>query len=192
MASPDIARTIAAIARRVKARSARAIVRVLGGHQPGEIEQHLGLLPGGVVLHLAVDHHRAGAVRHGRDDLFGEGDFGRIGREHLLGDVDLRGVQRPGADAAHQEGVAELRLAGGGVGEERTGADHRYQSSTGHWWLPHREWMRQQAIVIKTYEDTQTTSSPTGASSSPATVAERSPQSNAFHRSGSRRARRAG
>jgi hypothetical protein len=39
-------------------------------------------------------------------------DVGRVGREHLLGDVDLDRVQRPGADAAEQEGVAELVLAG--------------------------------------------------------------------------------
>ena len=45
-----------------------------------------------------------------------------VRREHALGDVDLRGVQRPGAEAALQEGVAELRLAGRAVGEvaERT------------------------------------------------------------------------
>ena len=46
-----------------------------------------------------------------------EGDFGRIGREHRLGDRDLARMQRPGAGAAEQEGVAELRLAGGRVGE---------------------------------------------------------------------------
>ena len=40
-----------------------------------------------------------------------------VGREHALGDLDLRRMQRPGAEAALQEGVAELRLAGGGVGK---------------------------------------------------------------------------
>src|SRR5690606_979563 len=39
----------------------------------------------------------------------------RIGREDLLGDVDLHRVQRPGAHAAEQIGVAELVLAGDGV-----------------------------------------------------------------------------
>ena len=34
-----------------------------------------------------------------------------VGREDLLGDVDLHRVQRPGADAAEQERGAELRLA---------------------------------------------------------------------------------
>ena len=38
-------------------------------------------------------------------------DLVGVGGEDLLGDVDLHGVQRPGADAAHQERGAELRLA---------------------------------------------------------------------------------
>src|SRR6185437_2160268 len=35
----------------------------------------------------------------------------------FLGDADLRRVQRPRTDTTEQEGVTELRLAGGGVGE---------------------------------------------------------------------------
>ncbi len=98
-------------------RVARAHLGVLGGDQAGEVDHDLGLLPGGVVLHLAVDHDGAGAVRHGVEDLAGERHLAGIGREDPLGDGDLRGMQRPGAGAAHQEGVAELRLAGGRIGE---------------------------------------------------------------------------
>ena len=49
--------------------------RVLGGNQLREIDDDLGLLPGGVVLHLAVDHHGAAAVRHGGEDLARERDL---------------------------------------------------------------------------------------------------------------------
>ena len=75
------------------------------------VDHHLALLPGGVVLHLALEHHRAAAVGHRRDHALGPEHLVGRRREHLLGDVDLRRVQRPGADAAHQEGVAELVLA---------------------------------------------------------------------------------
>jgi len=44
-----------------------------------EVDDHLGLFPGGVVLHAAVDHDRAGAVGHGLQHALGEGDLGRIG-----------------------------------------------------------------------------------------------------------------
>lgn len=54
-------------------------LRVLDGDQLGEIEKHLGLLPGCVVLHLPVDHDSAGAIGHSRDDLFGKGHFGGVG-----------------------------------------------------------------------------------------------------------------
>ena len=54
-----------------------------------------------------------------------------IGREHRLGDGDLRWVQRPGAGAAHQEGVAELRLAGGRVGEIAERAVERLDAGGG-------------------------------------------------------------
>src|SRR5215469_17003086 len=92
-------------------------VGILGGDQAGEVDHDLCLLPGGVVLHLAVDHHGAGAVRHGGEDFSRERDLSGIGRKHPLGDRDLRGVQRPGAGTAHQERVAELRLAGVRIGE---------------------------------------------------------------------------
>src|SRR5262249_7838298 len=74
-------------------------------------------LPGGVVLHLAVDHDRATAVRHGSENLGGKSDLAWIGREYALGDRHLARMKRPGADAAHEKCVAELRFAGGAVGE---------------------------------------------------------------------------
>ncbi len=85
------------------------------GDELREIEDDLRLLPRGVVLHLAVDHDRAGAVRHGIHDALGEVHLGRVQAEHALGDVDLARMQRPGAGASVQERVAELRLAGGCV-----------------------------------------------------------------------------
>src|SRR6185437_560929 len=69
------------------------------------------LLPSGVVLHLAVDHVDAAAVRDRLDHLAGECHLVWVGREDLLGDVDLHRVQRPRAHAAEQERRAELRLA---------------------------------------------------------------------------------
>ena len=68
--------------------------------------------------------------------LLGEPDLLRVGREDALGDLDLARVQRPGADAAHQERGAELRLAALDVGDvaeraveredpgRRAGVDH--------------------------------------------------------------------
>src|SRR5690606_8326475 len=85
--------------------------RIAGGQLVGQVRHHLALLERGVVLHLAVDHHRAGAVAHGRDDPAGPRHVLRCGREHLLGDVDLHRVQAPRTDAAEQERVAELVLA---------------------------------------------------------------------------------
>ncbi len=97
------------VVRARRPRPARGRVRHSG---VGQVDHHLALLDRGVVLHLAVDHHRAGAVAHLLDDVRGPGDVRGVGREHLLGDVDLHRVQAPGADAAEQEGVAELVLAG--------------------------------------------------------------------------------
>ena len=45
-----------------------------------QIDDDLRLFPRGVVLHLAVDHHGARAVRHGSQDLQCKGDFRRVGR----------------------------------------------------------------------------------------------------------------
>src|SRR3954453_17299318 len=47
----------------------------------------------------------------------GGGHPGRAGREHLLRDVALNGVQRPRADAAQEERGAELGLAPGDVAD---------------------------------------------------------------------------
>src|SRR4051794_22330927 len=84
---------------------------VLFGELLGQGHHHLALLPGCVVLHLAVDHVDAAAVGDRLDDLAGELDLLRVRREDLLGELDLHRVQRPGADAAQQEGGAELCLA---------------------------------------------------------------------------------
>jgi hypothetical protein len=81
----------------------------------GELDHHEALLEAGVVLHLAVEHHGAGAVTHRLDHAAGVRDVLDGGAEDLLGDLDLHRVQAPGADAAEQEGVAELVLAGDGV-----------------------------------------------------------------------------
>src|SRR5207237_1052935 len=81
------------------------------GEPPGEIDHDPTLLEGGVVLHLAVDHHRTGAVAHGGDDLLGPQHLGGRRAEDPPGDVDLHGVEAPRPDAAHEERVAELVLA---------------------------------------------------------------------------------
>src|SRR4051794_8238269 len=85
--------------------------RVLARQHLREVHHHAALLPRRVVLHLAVDHVHAAAVGDRLDHLPREGDLLGIGREDLLGDVDLDRVQRPRADAAHEERRAELRLA---------------------------------------------------------------------------------
>jgi hypothetical protein len=64
---------------------------VLAGEHLGEVDHHLALLPGGVVLHLAVDHVHAAAVGDRLDHLLGERDLVGIGAEDLLGDLDLHG-----------------------------------------------------------------------------------------------------
>ena len=67
-------------------------------------------------MHLAVDHDSAGAIGHRSDNLLREGYFGRIGREHPLGDRHLIWMQRPSTGAAHEEAIAELHLASSGIG----------------------------------------------------------------------------
>src|SRR5262249_18615087 len=54
-----------------------------------------------------------------------------IGREYALGDRHLAWMQRPCPDAAHQEGVAELRLAGLRVGEVAEWAVERFDARRG-------------------------------------------------------------
>ena len=97
-------------------------LRVLRGQHFGQLDHHLALLPGGVVLHLAVDHVDAATVGDRLQHLLGEPDLLRRRAEDLLGDVDLHRVQRPGADATHQEGGAELGLASGRVLDVAEGA----------------------------------------------------------------------
>ena len=86
-------------------------LRVEGREALGEVEENPALLEAGVVLHPAVEHDRAGPVAHGRDDPARVRHVLRGRAEHPLRDGDLAGVQRPGADAAEQEGGAELVLA---------------------------------------------------------------------------------
>src|SRR5260370_9116747 len=50
-------------------------------------------------------------------DSLCESHRGRKGREQALGDRDLSRVQGPGAGAAQQKRIAELRLAGERIGE---------------------------------------------------------------------------
>src|SRR4051794_41068639 len=50
-------------------------LRVLAGEHLGEVDHDAALLPGRVVLHLAVDHVPTAAVRDGLDDLLGERDL---------------------------------------------------------------------------------------------------------------------
>src|SRR4051794_28892845 len=95
---------------------------VLAREHLGEVDHDLALLPGGVVLHLAVDHVDAAAVRDRLDHLLGELDLVRIGREDPLRDLDLRGVERPRTHAAEQERRPELRLAALGVLDVAVGA----------------------------------------------------------------------
>ena len=88
----------------------------------GELDDDKTLLEARVVLHLAVEHHRTRAVTHRLDDTSGMGDILSRRAEDALGDLDLHRVQRPGADAAEQEGVAELVLARDDVGDVAEGA----------------------------------------------------------------------
>ena len=93
-------------ARRLTATGATDIVFLgtggssLGGQTLAQLDDHAVLLDGRVVLHLPVDHQRAGAVAHRIDDSLGMRDIGRARAEHTLGDLDLRRVQAPCADAS--------------------------------------------------------------------------------------------
>src|SRR5215204_6335150 len=88
---------------------------VLVGQHLGQRDHHLALLPGGVVLHLAVDHVAAPSVGDRLKHLLRELDLVRRRAENLLRDLDLDRVQRPGPDAAEQERRPELGLAAPGV-----------------------------------------------------------------------------
>ena len=48
-------------------------------------------------------------------DFLGECNFSWIGRKHALGNRDLAWMQRPGADASHEEVVAELTFTSLGI-----------------------------------------------------------------------------
>ena len=59
-------------------------LRVLRRELLGQVDHHAALLPGGVVLHLAVDHVHAAAVRDRLDHLLGEGDLVGVGENTRL------------------------------------------------------------------------------------------------------------
>src|SRR5579875_2164494 len=97
-------------------------LRFLAGKEFGELDHHLTLLPGRVVLHLPVDHVDAAAVGDRFDHLLGEGDLLRVGGEDPLGDRDLGRVERPRPHAAEQEGGPELGFAAQLVPDVAVGA----------------------------------------------------------------------
>src|SRR5262249_49518318 len=97
-------------------------VWVLGRQQLRQVDHHLALLPGRVVLHLAVDHVHAAAIGDGLEDLPGEAHLVDRGAEDLLGDGDLIGMEGPGPDAPEEEGSAELVLAAEAVADVPEGA----------------------------------------------------------------------
>ena len=76
-----------------------------------EIDHYAALLPGRVVLHLAVDHVHAAAVGDRLDYLTCESDLVRVGQKTRLAMSIWTGCSDQRADAAHQERGAELRLA---------------------------------------------------------------------------------
>src|SRR5262245_53427819 len=86
-------------------------LRILGRQHLRQVDHHLALLPGRVVLHLAVDHVDTAAVGNGLQHLPGEQHLVHRRAEDLLGDRDLVRMQRPGAHAPEQEGGATLVLA---------------------------------------------------------------------------------
>ena len=85
--------------------------RVLRGDLFRKINDDLCLFPGGVVLHLSVEHHDAGAVGHGFEDAECEFHFAGFGREDALGDVDLAGVERARGGELLSEAGGSVKLA---------------------------------------------------------------------------------
>src|SRR5437762_1010656 len=103
-------------------------LRVLRREQLRERHHHPTLLPRRVVLHLAVEHEDAAAVRHRLEDALGELHLLDGRAEDALGDLELARVQRPGADAAEEERGAELVLAAERVRDVAEGAVERQTS----------------------------------------------------------------
>src|SRR5437879_11183893 len=69
-----------------------SVLLVALGDHPGSLYHNLCLFERRVVLHSAVEHHRAGAVTHGLDDTFGSLDLLHRRAELAPGDLDLRRV----------------------------------------------------------------------------------------------------
>ena len=51
------------------------ILRVFFSDELGKVDNDLGLFPGRIILHFAVKHHDARAIRHGFEDALGEDHF---------------------------------------------------------------------------------------------------------------------
>src|SRR3990170_7746592 len=85
-----------------------SVLRIALGDHARRLHYDLRLLERSVVLHSPVEHHRAGSIAHGFDDTLRSLHFLDSAAEFAPGAVDLTRVQRPGADAAHQEGGPEL------------------------------------------------------------------------------------
>src|SRR5207249_2763714 len=77
------------------------------------------------VLHLAVDHVDATAVRDRLEHLLGELHFLGWGTEHLLRDLDLNWMQRPCTDASEQKRRSKLSFASFRVLDVTVGAVER-------------------------------------------------------------------
>src|SRR5579875_2623825 len=106
-------------------------LRFLAGEELRELNHHLALLPGGVVLHLPVDHVHPAAVGDRLDHLLGKGDLLGVRREDPLGDRDLGGVERPSPHAAEQERRPELGFAAELVADVAVGAVEGQRSDGG-------------------------------------------------------------
>ena len=86
----------------------RLEIRVVLGEHARQFDHDMTLFHGGIVLHLAIDHHGARSVTHLFDHVLGPKHLFDWWREDLFGDVDLNRVKTPRSDATHQECVPEL------------------------------------------------------------------------------------
>src|SRR5262249_28073595 len=97
-------------------------LRVLGRQELRQVHHDATLLPGRVVLHLALEHQYAAPVGHRLENARRELDLVDGRAEDPLGDVDLARMERPRTDTAEEEGGAELVLAAERVGDVTEGA----------------------------------------------------------------------
>ena len=68
----------------------RGEIRVFFGNKACKVNDDLGLFPGRIILHLAVNHRNARTVRHGFEDAAGEFHFVDIWREDAFCNLYLR------------------------------------------------------------------------------------------------------